>query len=314
MSGNKSPGICVACGLLTVISATIGIGAGKAERFEDIRERHVPFLLELEPKHHELCEAWEEVRGMQDRAAALKQVFGLKKRRSALKKLGILESKISREKQQFKKLYDKARGPLCRQEADLKKRAARLESKSAPEDEKNREELSQVYDKARPVTEKLFALEALKLTIDDFSLPDDLDLLGIPESQGKLRGAAAACPDIVEARLVIKDCQADIKEISGAESGKQQSPVARRIVATARARLDQAVAALEKAAVVHKLPVQKEIGKLQTKIDSIKKRIESREKRGQSTDLYTRQLSELDKQTTDLQAKIDSIDDLSKWE
>ncbi|MBL7076156.1 MAG: hypothetical protein ISS31_01675 [Kiritimatiellae bacterium] len=292
----------------------------------DPRLRHIPvehheYVKTLEKEQARMMSPWFKAQDLYHQAHEYATVFGLRVRRSARKKVPSLIAKAKKEEEKFRKAYDRFRKPLEKKEGELKDRAMKLsEKEGALDDPLVNKRLDELYDEAFVYGQKLNALSALqKVFHHSVKMPDELSLLGISSHDSTASQVARDNPKLVEARFIIKDCEADmallekLKAEIAANPTKRWSSSNEAHVKRAKLTLEKAVTVLEREVEKAKTPFLREAEKLKKKVESTQKKIEELEKRKRKTVNYYQRLSEYD---GDMQRHLKAaalIDKLAIW-
>jgi len=290
-------------------------------RFKGVAVEHHEYLKKLEKEESRMMSSWFKARAYYQEARYSATVFGLRLRKRARSKVPGLLTKAKSEQAKFEKAYKKLRGPLEKKELELKDRAMKLSEKQTNlDDPLVNKRLDELYDEALVYAEKLNALTDLNGVFHNSSkMPSELELLGISSHDSTATQVARDNPKLVEARFVIKDCQADLAALEKlkaeieADSKKRWGSANEAQVKKANLTLEKAVAALGREVEKAKKPFLREAEKLKKKVEMTQKKIEDLEKRKRKTTTYYQRLSEYD---GDMQRNLKAaalIDKLAIW-
>ena len=290
-------------------------------RFEGIDAHHHAHIKTLETTDKALMLSWFKLRELYAEAHYCASVFGTRERKRARSKLPSLLSKIESEKIKFEKAYERASAPIEKKQRALNDRAMKLsEKQGAKEDPLVDKRLEELYSAAYALGEQLSTLKALKGAFHrGANMPSELVQLGLKSSDSTAAKVVRENPRLVEARFVIKDCEADLATLAALKAAMEQDPKRRwgssqeSMVRNTRLTLDRAVANLEKEAERAKLPFLRDAAKFKNQVEMTQKKIGELEKRKRKTTIYEQRLSEY---TAEMDRNVEAaalIDQLATW-
>ncbi|MDP6629788.1 MAG: hypothetical protein QGH42_02370 [Kiritimatiellia bacterium] len=268
-------------------------------RFKDVPLHHHDYLKELEKQQPRLMASWFKLRALYDELDHSATVFGTRERKRARSKIPSLKKKIASEKKKFYGTYDRFRKPIEDKEVKLKDRAITLsERKGAQENPAIRKQIDELYDEAYVFTKQIEAIRSLdKVFAHSARLPTDLDLIGISSRDSTTREIAEENPKLIEARLDIKDYEADLARLAELKVALEKDPRKRwgasqeSLVRQSNLKLEKAAVVLQREAEKAKKPYLSEAEKLKKKVESTEKQIAEYEKRKRNTTTYSKRLS-----------------------
>ncbi len=290
-------------------------------RFHGIPLPHQAYLKTLEKEQSRMMTSWFKARDLYAETHHLASVFGLRVRKRARGKVPGMMAKAKKEENKFRKAYDRFRNPIEEKESKLKDRAMTLsEREGSLNDPLINKRLDELYAEAYLLSEQLNALTSLqKVFQHSAKIPSALEHLGISAHDSTATQVARDNPKLIEARLVIKDCQADLAALTKlkaeieADPKKRWSSANKAQVKKAQLTLDKAVVTLEREVEKAKKPFLREAEKLKKKVEMTQKKIGDLEKRKRNTVTYFQRLSEYD---GDMQRNLKAaalIDKLAIW-
>jgi hypothetical protein len=290
-------------------------------RFEGIDAHHHAYIKTLEKTHKALMLSWFKLRNLYAEAHYCASVFGTRERKRARSKLPGLLSKIESEKTKFKKAYDRARQPIEKKQRGLQDRAMTLSGKKgAQEDPLVNKRLEELYSAAYALGDQLSTLKALDGAFSrGANMPSELVQLGLKSKDSTASKVLRENPRLVEARFVIKDCEADLATLDALKAALEQDPQKRwgasqeSMVRNTRLTLDRAAANLKKEAERVKQPFLRDAAKFTKKVDMTQKKIDDLEKRKRKTTTSEQRLSEY---TAEMDRNVEAaalIDRVAAW-
>jgi hypothetical protein len=290
-------------------------------RFGDVPLHHHDYLKELEKTQPRLMKSWFELRALYDELHYSATVFGTRERKRARSKIPSLKDKVKSGKKTFYRAYDRFRKPIEEKEYKLKDRAMKLsERKGAQDNPTISKQIDKLYDEALVFSRQIESIRALDQVFSHSArLKADLDLLGMNSRDSIAREVAEENPDLIEARLDIKDCEADLARLAELKAELEKDPRKRwgasqeSLVRKTNLNLEKAVKSLESEAEKAKKPFLLEAEKLKKKVAATQKKIEEYEKRKRKTTTYSQRLSEYQ---GDMDSSLEAaamIDRLATW-
>lgn len=319
----------IAVGALPCINAaTASAKVAKAQnpkvvpRYKRLPTKYHEYYVTLEKEASRMMRYWLSAMEEYAAAAKLSTVFGRHKRRQARSKLRSTIRDAERNQERFRKAYDRFRDPIEQEERQLKERALKLSQKNnATEDPSINKRITELYDQAYKLGEQLNALNALQEVFYHISktILDESDILGITGHDSTVKKVIRENPDLIEARLLIMDCQADIARL---EKQKQEAEVDLQTrwsmrdesnLERAHEWLERAVEQLERAVDEAKKPFRRKAEKLKKRIDYTKEKIDDIEERGRNAIRHHRRLSAYDHDRQSALQAAALIDKLAQW-
>jgi hypothetical protein len=290
-------------------------------RLKGIDADHHAYIKTLEKTHKALMLSWFKLRNLYAEAHYCASVFGTRERKRARSKLPGLLSKIESEKTKFKKAYDRARQPIEKKQRGLQDRAMTLSGKKgAQEDPLVNKRLEELYSAAYALGDQLSTLKALDGAFSrGANMPSELVQLGLKSKDSTASKVLRENPRLVEARFVIKDCEADLATLDALKAAMEQDPKKRwgasqeSMVRNTRLTLDRAAANLKKEAERVKLPFLRDAAKFTKRVDMTQKKIDDLEKRKRKTTTSEQRLSEY---TAEMDRNVEAaalIDRVAAW-
>jgi hypothetical protein len=291
-------------------------------RLKGIDAHHHAYIKTLEKTHKALMLSWFKLRNLYAEAHYCASVFGTRERKRARSKLPGLLSKIESEKTKFKKAYDRARQPIEKKQRGLQDRAMTLSGKKgAQEDPLVNKRLEELYSAAYALGDQLSTLKALDGAFKrGANMPSERVQLGLKSKDSTAsKVLLKQNPRLVEARFVIKDCEADLATLDALKAAMEQDPRKRwgasqdAMVRNTRLTLDRAVATLKKEAERVKLPFLRDAAKFTKRVDMTQKKIDDLEKRKLKTTTSEQRLSEY---TAEMDRNVEAaalIDRVAAW-
>jgi hypothetical protein len=291
-------------------------------RLKGIDADHHAYIKTLEKTHKALMLSWFKLRNLYAEAHYCASVFGTGERKRARNKLPGLLNKIDSEKTKFKNAYERARAPIEKQQRGLQDRAMTLsEKKGAQDDPLVNKRLEELYSAAYALGDQVSTLKALAGAFKrGANMPSARVQLGLKSDKSTASKVLQENPKLVEARFVIKDCEADLATLDALKAAMEQDPKKRwgasqeSLVKNTRLTLDRAVAALKKEAERVKLPFLRDAAKFTKRVDTTQKKINDLEQHKRKTTTYEQRLSEY---TAEMERNVEAaalIDRVANWE
>ncbi len=290
-------------------------------RLKGIPIQHHEFLKPLFTKEPRMMDPWLRARALYDEAMHAATVFGIRERKRARSKAPTLFAKAKKEEEAFRRAYERFRTPIEERESDLKDRAMKLsEQEGALNDPLISKRLDELYDEAYIYAEQLNALSDLAGVFYRLNKsPSDMELLGIGSHDSVASKVAEENPNLVEARMVIRDCEADIAALEKQKAEAEKDPAKQwkssddAQIARAQAMLERAVETLEREAERAKKPLLREAETIKKRMEAMQDKIEKTEKRGGRTTTLYQRLSTYDGDLQNCLKAAALIDKLATW-
>ncbi len=322
----RIPSLALAALCFITFSGSCRVKAAQAAakpdpRFEGIPLEHHAYLDELEKKQPRLMASWFKLRALYEELDYCSTVFGMRERRRARSSIPSLKNKIESEKNRFYRGYYRLLDPIMDKNSTLTARAAELfERGAAQNDPAVTEQSKRLYDQALVLSERIKAIRTLDDVIPRSTrVKSNLTLIGISSGNAVVQEVIEKHPRLLEARLDIKDCQADLERLNelkaelANDTEKQWSSSQEAQVHEASRQLEKATSMLLKEAERAKRPLFKDAETLKQKIASAQEKVNAYKKRRRNARARVQSLNALQDDLDHNLEVVATIDQLASW-
>ncbi|NQU39904.1 MAG: hypothetical protein HQ523_08140 [Lentisphaerae bacterium] len=289
-------------------------------RLQGVPAAHHALITQLEKDEPRMMDSWFELLELNAELIRCSTVFGLRERKHARDQIPKLESKIATERTKFYRAYDKVRDPIEKEEGKLKDRAMKLAETAKPDDTLLNKRIDELYAQTYDLSITLNGLKTLESVFAHApKAPDDLELIGFNAHDSIMRDVAAENPDLIEARLTIMDCEADLAELVELKAVAEKDPKARwgrsdeSKIERIQGYMDRAVEALAREVERAKRPFARDAEKSKKKLEDTQDKIADMEKHKRNTTSYYQRLSEYAAELERAEKAVVLLDKLAQW-
>lgn len=293
---------------------------GKADiPYPALPEMYRETLLGFEKENKRLFIKWAELHIRLQEVVRMSKAYGTEARREWNRRGVKLQAKAAREEAALQKLYHRLRDPIAAKEEKLLEKAYALGQKEdtgdAKKDQRRDDQISRLREESDVYSEQLHALSAMREVVEskNFRIPDRIQIAGLDGYvRDDLNSIETELPKIIDAKIAIKDLQADIEALKKREDGKKLGTSDKRKLATAETKLERVVASLEREVERASRPLTKKVEQLKKKIAVKEKSIAAYQKRKRDTERLEEKLYELKEELSEIEAELEICEKLVK--